>query len=100
MSHGYAVIDGNGIEFGCKASEPFDLLLHSLAYFMKMGVPGHKLCERIDHSYHRTTYHLLFHAVGTPQRPCAGHTSTRRAGIAAQPVAEVMMFHFADCVYV
>ena len=45
MPHGYAVIDGDGIELGGEASQAAYLVNHFLAYVVKMDVSGDKLSE-------------------------------------------------------
>ena len=66
MSHGYSVVDGYGIEFGCIAPHVFYLLLYYLSYLVKMGMTWHKLCKGVDHGYDRFAKLLTFHTCGHP----------------------------------
>ena len=73
VPHGNAVINGNGVKLGGKASQTLYLRLYHLPDFVQVRMPGHKLGERIDHRYNRLTHHLFLHSVGYPQRTCACH---------------------------
>ncbi len=66
VSHGDAVVDGYGVEFGGEASETFDLGFHYLSGFMQMGVAGDELREGVDNGNYRTAELLGFHASGAP----------------------------------
>ena len=76
MSHGDAVVDGDGVEFGCIASHLLNLRFHNLSCLMQVGVTWNKLSERIDDGDDRLAKLLTLHAVGNPQSTCSGHTAT------------------------
>ena len=45
VPHGDAVVDGDGIEFGCVATKGLDLAFHQLTNVVKMSVARNKLGE-------------------------------------------------------
>jgi hypothetical protein len=45
VAHGDAVVHGDGVEFGGKASQLFDFGFHHLPDIVQVCVPGHKLGE-------------------------------------------------------
>ena len=76
MSHGYTVIDGNGIEFGSIASHALYLGLYYLTYLVQVSMSGNKLSKRVDNSYNWFAKHLPLHAICHPQSTCACHAAT------------------------
>ena len=79
MSHGNAVVDGNGIEFGSKATQLFNLFLDELPYLVQVDVPRNKLRKRIDDGNNGLPHLLTLHAIGHPQRTCSRHAAALRA---------------------
>ena len=45
VTHCDTVVDGDGVELGCKASEAFDFGLDLLAYFVQVYVTRHELSK-------------------------------------------------------
>ena len=84
MPHGYAVVHGYGVEFGCVASQLLDFGFHCLAYVVQMCVAGYKLRKRVYYSYHRLAHLFWFHAVGQPQGSGSGHAASLCCGVTAQ----------------
>ncbi len=76
MAHGNSVVDGDRIEFGCKAARFVDNFLHMLTDFMEMDMAGHQLGERIDDRDNRPAELLFFHAVGPPEAAGSCHSSS------------------------
>ncbi len=74
MSHGNAVINGNGVEFGGIAAKTLYLGLDNLSGFVQMGVPWHELGERIGYGNDRLAELFLLHAVGDPKGAGCCHT--------------------------
>ena len=66
VSHCNAVIDGDGVEFGCIATKAFYLGLHDLAGLMEVGMARDKLGERIDDGNNRLAKLFTFHTVCYP----------------------------------
>ena len=67
MAHGYAVIDGYGVELGGVATHGLYLAFHNLANLVQVGVAGYKLRERVDHGYYGPPHLLALHACRNPQ---------------------------------
>ena len=78
VSHGDAVVDGDGIELGGKAAQFFNLFLDILTDFVQVDVTGYKLRERVDDGNDGLSHLLALHAVGHPQRTCPGHAAALR----------------------
>ena len=83
MPHGYAVVNGYGVELGSIASQAFNLLLDDLASLMQMGVAGHKLGELVADGDDGLAKLLTFHAIGHPEGTGAGHAASLGADTAA-----------------
>ena len=66
MSHSYAVVDSDRVEFGGKASWFLDFFFYRLPYFMQMYMAGNELGERIDDCDDGVSHLRFFHAVGSP----------------------------------
>ena len=75
MSHRDTVINGNGIEFGRKTTELFNLRLHLLTDFMQMCMSWNKLGKRIHDGNNRLSNHFLLHAIGHPKGASPCHAS-------------------------
>ena len=45
MAHSDTVVDGDGVELGCKTALLLDKLLDVLSYLVQMNVTGHHLCK-------------------------------------------------------
>ena len=72
MAHGDPVVYGYGIEFGRKASQLFDLLLHKLAYVLQVHMARHKLGEGVCNGNHWLAKLAAPHpATGFSPRPSA-----------------------------
>ena len=50
MSHCYTIVDSYGVELCGIAPHALYLLLYDLTYLVQMGMPWHKLRERVDDS--------------------------------------------------
>ena len=79
MTHGYSIVDGNGIEFSRKAAHFFYFGFYLLTNIMQMYMSGYKLCKRIYNGNQGFAHLFVFHSVGTPQRSCPGHTASHGA---------------------
>ena len=66
VTHGYAVVDGYGVEFGGKAAETFNFSFHFLSNLVQVSVSGDKLSERVNHGNNRFAHLLGLHAVSNP----------------------------------
>jgi len=82
VSHGNAVVNGNGVEFGGKTTQLFDFRLDQLPHIVQVSVPGHKLSERIDHGDDGFAKLPIGHAVGLPKSPGTSHSTALGAGCA------------------
>jgi hypothetical protein len=76
MAHGDAVINGNGVEFGCETTLAFNDLSDLLPDFMQVHVSGDKLRERIGDGDDRLSHLVFAHAIGAPKAARARHTSS------------------------
>lgn len=79
MSHGYAVINGDGVEFSGEAAFPLDESFHLLPDLVKVYMTGYELCEGVRNGDDRFPEVLFFHAIGAPEAPGAGHFSALSA---------------------
>ena len=75
VSHGNAVVYGDGVELSGIAAHFFYLFLYYLSCLVQMSMSGHKLSERVNDGDDRLAKLLAFHAVGHPEGACAGHSS-------------------------
>ncbi len=99
MTHGDAVIDGDGVEFLGDAAGLFDLAGHQLAEILEVHVARHELGEGVDDGDDRlaeiASPSCRWRARGRGRRPCCGHGwwcgSDRRAW--AFPVARRVVLH-------
>ena len=76
VSHGDAVVDGNGIKLRRIATELLYFRFYYLTYFVQMRMPRHKLRKRIDDGDNGFSKLFAFHSVGYPQSTCSCHTAT------------------------
>ena len=74
VSHGNAVVNGDGVELGRIAAKSFYLFLYYLSSLVQMGMSGHKLGERVDNGNDRLAKLLTLHAIGHPEGAGAGHS--------------------------
>jgi hypothetical protein len=75
MTHGDAVIDGDGVEFLGDAARLLDLAGNQLAKILQVHVPGHELGEGVDHRDDRLAEITVRHARCAPQAAGARHVA-------------------------
>ena len=75
VPHGYAVVDGDGVELSGIAAEVFYLFLYDLPYLVEVCMSGNELSERVDHSDDGLSELFALHAVGYPQGTRTCHAS-------------------------
>ncbi len=92
VSHGDAVVHGNGVELGGIAPHGLYFLFHYLPYFVQMRVSGNKLREAVYYGYDRFAELLVFHTGGHPQGACSRHSSAFRADATSQLVFHIVSF--------
>ncbi len=80
MPHGYAVIDGDRIEFFGYTAGRFYFARDQLTQIFEMDVPGHKLGERVRNRDDRFIKITVFHPRGTPQGTSASHIAAMGGG--------------------
>ena len=73
VTHCNAIVDGNGVELGCKTSLCLNQLFDHLADFVQVCVARNKLGERVDNGNDGFSEMLLLHPIGTPQASGSGH---------------------------
>ena len=73
MTHRDSIIDGNRVEFGCKAALLFNDPLYALTDFVQMNVSGDELRERIGDGNHRPAELVLAHTVRAPEAARTRH---------------------------
>jgi hypothetical protein len=108
VPHCNAIVNGDGIELGCKTTQLFDFLFDKLSDFVQMHMTRHKLRKGVDNGNDGFAHVFGLHAVGTPQRTSAGHSSPRSTGKTSQryfilPVRMIFTFfvvHIRMFVYV
>ena len=66
MTHGDAIVDGDGIELCRIAAHFLNLLTYNLTYLMQMGMTRYKLGERIDDGNNRLAKLLMLHTCSHP----------------------------------
>ena len=76
MAHSDTVVDGDGVELGCKTTLLLDELFNVLSYLVQMNVTGHHLRKRVGDTDNGHTHLLLLHSVCAPQASCSCHTTT------------------------
>ena len=76
VSHGNAIVYGNGIELGSKTTKFLDFGLHLLTDFVQMRMSGDKLSERVDDGHDRLANHFSLHSVGYPKSTGSCHAAT------------------------
>ena len=95
VTHGDAVVDGDGIELCGIAAEFLYLALHHLSYFVQVGVSRHKLREGIDHGDDGFPKLLPLHTGGHPQCPGSCHL----ASLGADGASQLMFPVHNDCCF-
>ncbi len=82
VTHGDAVVHGDGVEFFGDAAGGFDFLGHQRAQVAQVHVAGDELRERVHHGDDRLAEVAVLHAGGAPQGAGAGHVAAvgRSAG--------------------
>ncbi len=73
VTHGDAVIHGNGVEFLGHATGAFDFASDQLAHVFEVHMAGHELGERVGDGNDRFFEVGVFHPGGAPQSASAGH---------------------------
>ena len=76
VPHRDAVIDGNGIKFGSKASQLLNFSLHLLTYLVQVRMSGDKLRKRVYYCNNGFSHHFFLHAICHPKGPCPSHSAT------------------------
>ena len=80
MTHGDAVINGDGVEFLGHPAGRLDLARDELPQLHEVHVSRHKLREGVDHGDDRLVEIAVFHAGGTPQRARSSHVAALGRG--------------------
>ena len=80
MTHGDAVVDGDGIEFLGDAASSLDLAGDELAKILKVHVAGHELGERVHHRNNRLAKIAVLHARRAPEAAGTGHVAAVGGG--------------------
>ena len=93
MAHGDTVVNSNGIELCCIASQLFYFAFHELSRFMQMGMSGHKLGKRVGDSDNGLSQLFAFHSGGHPQSPGSGHPPTFGAECTTQLILHNYLFY-------
>jgi len=75
VTHGDAVIDGDGVEFLGDTAGRFDLARHQLPQILEVHVPRHELGEGVHHGDDRLAEITILHAGSTPKGASAGHVA-------------------------
>ena len=80
MSHGNAVIHGNGIEFLGYAAGAFNLTCNQLAQVFQVHVTRYKLGKGIGNGNNGFAEIVILHAGGAPESAGAGHVAAMGGG--------------------
>ena len=95
VTHGYAIVNGYGVELCSIATKFFNLLLYELPGLVQMGVAWYKLGERVGYGNNGLAKMLTLHACSYPQGTCARHSSSFGAECTAQ-----LYFHNSSRIFI
>ena len=76
VTHGDAVVHGDGVELAGHATGRLDLARHQLPHILQMHMAGHELGEGIGDGDDRLGEILVLHACRAPQGAGTGHVAT------------------------
>ena len=75
MSHGDAIVDGDGVELLGHSPGSGDLAGHQLSQVLQVHMARHELGERVGDGDDRLVEVVVGHAGGPPERSGAGHVA-------------------------
>ena len=76
MTHGYAIVYRDGVEFFGDATRCLNLTRHHLTQVFQMHMAGYKLGKRVGNGDDGLAKVAILHACGTPQSTGTGHITT------------------------
>ena len=93
VAHGDAVVYGYGVKLGRVTAHGLYLVLNYLPYLMEMGVPGYKLCKRIDNGNNGLAKLLGLHSGCHPQGSGAGKAAPHGTYRTSQLFSHTLSFY-------